>query len=200
MHPYEELPMNIVGYLLAAWLIGFHLWMLIKQKSAKEFLSNFPRNRFLGSILMGVAMFWFWLLIVPLERSNPLGYLSMDLGEFDAAKKFLVVVVPVAAFLMIKEVTEFLAVRALGLLTLLVAAPMLYSCFQDFEPTGRVLLPLYAYVILTAGLFMIGMPYLLRDAIAIAIQNKKIWLGGAVAGLIYGVAVLVCSIIFWGGY
>ena len=199
MHPYEELPMNIAGYFLAAWLIGFHLWMIIKKKSAQDFLVKFPRNYLWGAITMGIGIVWFWLLILPVEMTNPLGYLTMDLGEFNSAKNILLVAVPVAGYLMIAEVKEFLAVRGAGLLALMASAPLLYSCYLDF-PTGRVLMPIYAYVLLTAGLFMIGMPYLLRDAINWAVKDDKRWLAGAFAGLLYGVAVLICSIMFWSGY
>ena len=68
MHPYEELPMNIVGFCLAAWLIGFHLWMIIKKEIAQEFLTYFPRNYAWGSVLMTIGIIWFWLLIVPFDK------------------------------------------------------------------------------------------------------------------------------------
>lgn len=196
MHPYEKLPMNVVGFILAAWLIGFHLWMLIKKKEAQAFLQAFPRNYLWGAVLMGVGMFWFWLLIIPGVDHTFLGYLAMDLGEFNGAKIYLLALVPAAAYVLITEVKEFLAVRALGLLCLLAAAPMLYSCFQLW-PTGKLLLPIYAYAILTAGLFMVSMPYLLRDAIGFACKHEKVWLGGAVGGLLYGIATLICALFFW---
>ncbi len=199
MHPYEELPMNIAGYFLAAWLIGFHLWMLVKKKSAKDFLVKFPRNYMWGAVMMGIGMFWFWLLIIPGVDDSPLGYLSMDLGEFNSAKKFLVVLVPVAAYLMISEVRDFLSVRATGLLSLMVSAPLLYSSFQDW-PTGKLLIPIYAYAMLTAGLFMVGMPYLLRDLIGWVVKDDKRYFACAGGGLLYGIAVLVCNILYWGGY
>jgi hypothetical protein len=199
MHPYEELPMNIAGFALAAWLIGFHLWMLLKKEKAKDFLVKFPRNFMWGAVMMAVGTFWFWLLIVPGLEKSALGYLSMDIGEFNALKKYLAIAVPVAAYLMITEVKEFLAVRALGLLSLMASAPLLYSCFQDW-PTGKLLLPIYAYAMLTAGMFMVGMPYLLRDVIHWVVKDDKRWLACAGGGLVYGVAVLICAIFFWGGY
>jgi len=199
MHIYEELPMNITGYALAAWLIGFHLWMIVQKKFAKEFLIAFPRNYMWGAVLMGIGMFWFWLLVMPGDEGDSQNFLSMDLGEFEPAKKFLLFVVPAAAYLMITGVKEFLAVRATGLLALMAAAPLLYSSFQDW-PTGKILMPLYAYAMLTAGLFMVGMPYILRDVIVWVTKDDKRWFACAGGGLAYGVAVLVCSIFYWGGY
>ena len=201
MHPYEELPMNIVGFCLAAWLIGFHLWMIIKKEIAQEFLTYFPRNYAWGSVLMTIGIIWFWLLIVPFDKySHPLGFLGMDLGnEFNGLKRYLLIAVPIAGYLMIAKVKEFLAVRATGLLALMIAAPILYCCFQDW-PTGRWLMPVFAYLLLTAGLFMVGMPYLMRDAISWLMKDDKRWYISAFAGLAYGLAVLICSIFYWGGY
>jgi len=185
--------MNIAGYALAAWLIGFHLWMLLKSEDSQKFMKRFPRNYMLGAVLMGIGMFWFWLLIVPGGKSP----LEMDLGEFNSAKKALMVLVPVAAYMMITQVREFLAVRATGLLCLMAAAPLLYASFQVW-PTGKHLMPIYAYGMLTAGLFFVGMPYLMRDAINWATKTNGRWKALAAGGLGYGVAVLVCSILWWG--
>jgi len=199
MHPYELIPMNIAGFALAAWLIGFHLWMLLKEKESIAFMKRLPRNYAWGRVLMIIGMTWFWLLVLPnTGEGKSLSPISMDLGEFNKAKKFLLILVPVAAYLMVTKVREFLAVRAIGLLCLMVAAPLLYASYQRW-PSGRTLMPLYAYLMLTAGMFFVGMPFLMRDAVKWASDKPKRWKLGAVGGLVYGIAVLVCSIAFWGG-
>ena len=58
---------------------------------------------------------WFITII----RSFIFELQSQDLGEFEAMKKFMVIGVPLAAYLMITQVKEFLAVRAAGLLALM---------------------------------------------------------------------------------
>jgi len=126
MHPYEKIPLNAVGYVLAAWLIGVHLWMLLKPAESKEFLIKLPRNRTLAPWLMGAGMLWFWLLIAP-DGLGPLSKLQMDLGEFNRAKNLMRILVPIAAAGMIMHVKEFLAVRGIGLLALMAAAPLLFS-------------------------------------------------------------------------
>ena len=75
MHPYEDIPLNLAGYALAAWLILSHLWMLVKSDEAMVFLKKFPRNQIAGAILMTIGMTWFWLLIVPFNSP-----IAMDLG------------------------------------------------------------------------------------------------------------------------
>lgn len=191
MHPYETIPLSSAGYVLAAWLIFSHLWMLVKADNAIAFLQKFPRNTFIGAILMAVGMLWFWLLVAPLGLS-----LEMDLGEFNGAKKILLILVPAAAFLMITEVKEFLAVRGLGVICLMAAAPLLGAAFQE-PATGKLLVPIFAYAMLTAGLFFIGMPYLMRDGIKIATASKARFQALVAGGLVYGIATLACAILWY---
>jgi len=196
MHPYEKIPLNVVGYILAAWLIGLHLWMLLKPEESKNFFRKLPRNRMLGPWFLGAGMLWFWLLIAP----GNLGFLSalqMDLGEFDRAKPILRILVPIAAYGMIAHVKEFIAVRGLGLLVLMAAAPLLYSAYLE-PPASRLLVPIFAYGMIFKGLFWVGMPYTMRDAITWALKTDGRYKMLILGGLVYGVAVLACSILFWG--
>lgn len=196
MHPYEKIPLNIVGYVLAAWLIALHLWMFLKKEDSKDFFRKLPRNNVLGPWFLGAGMLWFWLLITPFK----LGFLSslqMDLGEFNNAKKILSLLVPIAAYGMIVHVKEFLTVRGLGLLGLMVAAPLLYAAYLE-PPVSRLLVPIFAYVLIFKALFWVGMPYTMRDAINWALKTDGRYRALTIAGLGYGVAVLICAICFWG--
>jgi hypothetical protein len=191
MHPYETIPLNAAGYALAIWLILSHLWMLVNTDKAMESLKRFPRNYIAGAILMGVGMFWFWLLVLPF--ASPI---AMDLGEFNGAKNILLIAVPVVAFLMITGVKEFLAVRGLGVVCLMAAAPLLAAAFME-PATGKLLVPIFAYGMLTAGLFFVGMPYVMRDAITWATASASRFKLLTFGGLAYGVAVLACSVLWY---
>ena len=52
MHPYENIPLNTAGYILAAWLICLHLWMLTKPTESKDFFIKLPRNKVIGPIVI----------------------------------------------------------------------------------------------------------------------------------------------------
>jgi len=198
MHPYEHLSLFTVGIILAVWLIGSHSLMLAKPVFVLGFLKKFPRNQFLGQLLLGMGLAWFWLLIAP-ENMGLISSLAMDLGEFNGAKPMLRILVPVSMFLVATSVRDFLAVRALGVVGLMAASPLLESAFLK-DPSSRILVPVYAYALLTASMFCVGMPYLFRDAVDWAAANSKRWTFLALAGLGYGLATLVCAIVFWRKY
>lgn len=195
MHPYERIPLFTAGLLLAVWLIGIHLLMLTKPAAVQGFLQKFPRNQLCGQILLGLGLAWFWLLVAP-DGLGLLSTLTMDLGEFNKAKPLLQIAVPVSLVLVAISVRDFLAVRALGLVGLMVASPLLEAAFLK-DPTSRLLVPAYAYALLTASMFFVGMPYLFRDAVTWATASSQRWTAISLAGLSYGVVTLVCALAFW---
>ena len=198
MHSYEHLSLFTVGMVLAVFLIGCHVLMLTKPEMVQGFLKKFPRNQVLGQILLGIGLAWFWLLIAP-EGMGMISALTMDLGEFNGAKPVLRILVPVSLFLVAVSVRDFLAVRALGVLGLMVASPLLESAFLK-DPGSRLLIPIYAYALLTASMFWVGMPYLFRDAVEWVCATKQRWTMLSLAGLSYGMATLICALAFWRAY
>ncbi len=197
-HPYENLPLFGTGLVLAVCLILLHAAMLARPRQLQELLIKFPRNPMAGQILLGIGLAWFWLLIAP-EGMGKLSALTMDLGEFNAAKRFLRILAPVALVLCVISIRDFLAVRALGLCGLTVAAPLLEAAFLK-DPVTRLLVPIYAYALLTASMFFVGMPYLFRDAVSWVTADSKRWFAASLGGLAYGVAIFVCALLFWRGY
>jgi hypothetical protein len=84
------------------------------------------------------------------------------------------------AFLSWKYVEEFLAVRAVGMLALLAAEPLLEAAFMRHE-TSRLLLVLLAYVWIINGLFWVGMPWVMRDQIAWVTAKMRRYRAAALA-------------------
>ncbi len=198
MHPYERLSLFTVGLILGCALIAVHVFMLARPQLAQGFLKSFPRNAVLGQILLGLGLAWFWLLVAPASMGT-LGALAMDLGEFNNAKPMLRILIPITMVLVVISVRDFLAVRALGVLGLLAAAPLLESAFLK-DPATRLLVPIYAYGLLTASLFWVGMPYLFRDAVDWVTAESKRWNAMVLGGLAYGMALVICALAFWRGY
>ena len=121
----------------------------------------------------------------------------MDLGEFQSIRQFLQIAIPVTYLLVINCVDEFLSVRALGVLLLLAASPVLDAAFLEM-PITRLLLPLLAYTWIIIGLFWVGMPYVLRDQIAWVSASEARWKGACAGGAGYGLLLLICAFAFYG--
>jgi hypothetical protein len=177
--------LRFVGFVVGIALIVVHLVAIVNGETVRGWLRAFPRSKPAGIALLTVIAVWaFWLVA------------TMDLGEFTRYRQGLEILVPVAWFLSWKFVDEFLAVRALGMLALLIAEPLLEAAFLRPEQS-RLLLVVLAYVWVVFGMFWIGMPYLLRDQIAWLLKSDARWRACGFAGLFYGAAVLVCALAFY---
>jgi hypothetical protein len=197
MHLYERLQLFPTGLALGVVLIVAHAFLLLKTDTCQIFLRKFPRNQKLGQVLLGIGMLWFWLLIAP-EGNGFISFLAMDMTEFNAAKPILRFLMPILFVLVAMSITEFLSVRAFGMLGLLVAQPLLEAAFLR-EPSSRLLIPIWAYALVTASLFCVGMPYLFRDAVTWVSARSARWKAFCGAGMLYGVVIVVCALSFWRG-
>lgn len=180
--PDGGIPLKGTGIVLGLALIASHAWVLLNREKAQAFLKTFPRAFQWGVILMGVSLAWALFLL-----SN------MDMGEFFHMRKWFMLITAAGAIGMIIYVREFLSVRALGCLMLLAASPVLYAAFMQPQ-TSRLLLPILAYVWIIAGLYFIGMPYLLRDWVGWLTARPGRWNTAVYAGIAYGVAMLVAAL------
>src|SRR5260221_5172786 len=166
------------------WLIAMHGLALMKGASAREWMRQLPRSKPLGTALLILATAWSWWLIV-----------TIDLGEFSNWRDRLKIIIPVAALLTYLYADEFLAARALGMLVLLAAEPLLESAFLRPELT-RLFLVTLVYVWIGFAMFWIGTPYTLRDQIAWLIASEKRWRAAAFAGIAFGVLLLILPAAF----
>ena len=177
-----DLSLQTVGLLVGVFLLAIHLVALLRPKATQTWLTRLPRSKSFGIILLAIDAVWcFWLVT------------NMDLGEFSGFRHLLQICVPVLAVLTILFVDEFLSARALCILTLLVAEPILSAAFLRPE-IARLLLVILAYVWLTVGMFWIGKPYLLRDQISWLTRSATRWRIAAIAGAAYGAVVLLFAL------
>lgn len=123
-----------------ALLLG-HVFALLFGRAIQERLRAFPRSETAGIVLFVVASAWFGGLVA-----------LTDLGEFSPMRSKFLIFTVVGAMLMLRFVREFLAVRALGMLLLLVAEPLLESAWMRPEQ-GRLWLVGLVYVWIVSGLF-----------------------------------------------
>ncbi len=177
--------LQLTGIVVGLLLIATHAWALAAPTPVQSFLRTLPRSRMWGGILLAISAIWaFWLVC------------SMDLGEFQRLRTALIVAVPVGTVLAWFFVDEFLSVRALGILALLAAEPLLEAAYLRPE-MSRLLLVVLAYAWIVAGLFLVGMPYILRDLLAWVTGRPARYRQAAFAGIACGAAILGCAIALW---
>lgn len=180
-----QLSLQTTGLAAGILLVATHVFAFLRPDQTTAWAKAFPRSRGAATVLVAIAAVWSFLLVQ-----------SIDLGEFSPLRNIMLAAIAAGAVLSWIYVPEFLAVRALGMLLLLAAEPLLESAVLRHEPS-RLLLVVLAYAWVIAGLFFVGMPYLLRDAIGWVTTGRAGLKLGAVAGTVYGVALVVCAVFLW---
>ena len=183
--PTGGIPLKGTGIVVALALILTHGWALKNTATTQAFMKTFPRDYKWGVILLTIDFLW-----------SEFALANMDMGEFFSMRdKFMLIVAGGYVGVLI-YVKEFLAVRALGSLMLLVAGPVLTAAFLQ-PPISRLLLPILAYAWIITGMFFIGMPFLMRDWVNTLIAKPQRWNLAVYSGIAYGVLLLAAAILFY---
>jgi hypothetical protein len=157
-----HLSLHTAGISAGIFLVLAGLLGLLKPNFASV-VQRFPRSHITGVILITICLVWtFWLVA------------TIQMGEFSGFRRPLLIALPIGYGLVLRFVDEFLAVRALGILCLLAAEPLLDAAFLRYE-TSRLLITVFAYALILAGLFWVAIPYVLRDQINWSTGSVSRW-------------------------
>jgi hypothetical protein len=172
-----HLSLYTAGVIAGVFLIAVGLLGMMKPDFA-EIVKRFPRSRVVGIVLLTICLVWtFWLVA------------TIQMGEFSSFRRPLLFALPIGYVLTLFFVDEFLAVRALGILCLLAAEPLLDAAFLRYE-TSRLLVTVFAYLLIVAGLFWVAIPYVLRDQINWSARSVFRWRCLHAIALAYGAVIL----------
>jgi len=172
-----HLSLQTAGVIAGAFLVVVGVLGLMKPDFA-QVVKQFPRSRFAGVVLLTICLAWtFWLVA------------TIQMGEFSSFRRPLLFVLPIGYVLTLFFVDEFLAVRALGILCLLAAEPLLDAAFLRYE-TSRLLVTVFAYLLIIAGLFWVAIPYVFPDQLNWIARSVFRWRCLHAIELIYGGVLL----------
>jgi hypothetical protein len=174
--------LQTIGIVAGIFLVIIGLPGLLRPGLVQDLAKRLPRSFLAGVILLTIDLVWsFWLLA------------TMEMGEFAGFRRLLLIALPIGYVLVLRFMDEFLAVRALGILCLLAAEPLLDAAFFRYE-ASRLFVTVFAYLLVVAGLFWVTMPYLLRDQINWIARDGGRWKITHGVAVAYGVVVLALAI------
>ncbi|HYC70983.1 MAG TPA: hypothetical protein VEB66_07250 [Opitutaceae bacterium] len=155
---------------------GLLVWGDPRVRSTAQAL---PRSNRAAWLFFGAGALWF------LWRVSTLG--EADLIFF-ARPWPVLIAFALLALLAFVYTPDFLAVRGLCVLMLLVAEPLLQAAFMEYERPQRLLMVAAVYVGLALSIYLAAAPYRLRDFFEWLFRapGRARWFGAAL--LAYGLA------------
>ncbi len=174
--------LSLLAVLLGAGLAVPQVLGLMKPATFAAWARAFPRHEGVGRLLMGLATVWF-LWNLHLE----------SISDFAAYKPYMY-----AGFALIGVgscfyLRDYLAVRGLAVLMLLLAKLMVDTA-RWHDSSWRLVIAVWAYVLVVAGMWFTVSPWRLRDLIHwMTASEGRVRVGSAVR-LAFAVGVVVLGV------
>ncbi len=155
--------LSLLSILLGLGMAAPQVYGLAKPTAFAATVRKFPRNVMAGYFLMGLGTLWF-LWLVKLE----------PIADFAAIKPYMLLVFGAIGLGTCIFIQDFLAVRGLAIVFLLLAKLMVDTGRPHLGETPWVLLIQgWAYVLVVAGIWLTVSPWRLRDFLNWATANEQ---------------------------
>ncbi len=155
--------LSLLTILLGAGMSVPQIYGLACPKNFTVTARKFPRNYAVGVVLMLLATGWFLWLV----NNEPI-------ADFAAFKKPMLIGFAAVGIGACVFVRDFLAVRGLAVVLLLLAKLMVDTGRPHLGQSPFVLvIQVWAYVLVLAGIWFTITPWRLRDLIALATANES---------------------------
>jgi hypothetical protein len=174
--------LSTLAILIGAAYCVLQVYALLNPKGFSEHARAFPRCQISGFLLMGLGTIWF------LYNLN-----AEAIADFAAYKKWMLTGFGALGLLTCIYVRDFLAVRGLSVCLLLLAWYTLNRTRWE-DSAGRLILVIWAYTWVVAGMWLTVSPWRLRDLLNWFTANEKRIRLGSMLQLILGAAVLLMGV------
>ena len=184
-----KLSLSLLTILLGAGLSVPQIYGLARPKNFTAAVRKFPRNYPLGIVLMLLATGWFvWSV-----NNEPIA----DFSAYKPAMLAGFTAVGVGACIFVRD---FLAVRALAVIFLLLAKLMVDTGRPHLGESPFVLVvQTWAYVLVVAGIWFTVTPWKLRDLLEFTTANEtRVRIGSGIR-LIFAISILVLGLTVFRG-
>ena len=148
-----QLKLSSLAVLLGLLVAVPQIYGLLKPAAFREALRKFPRSANWGYVLMFIGTSWF---LVNLQQES--------IADFSQYKPLMLAGFAVLGVLTCIYVSDFLAVRGLALVLMLLAKLMVDTARWADSP-WRLVITGWAYLLVIAGMWFTISPWRLRDLI-----------------------------------
>ncbi len=168
--------------LLGAFLILCGWFVYTRIANLETLWKAVPRERNIGGILAFIA----------LTYSAYHGRYMLE-GGLEYLRVYVWVLLPIVTVL-VYLFLDYVFARSLGGVLVITAVHLTHEAFSQHLPL-RAIFSLDCYLLGTARLFIIGMPWLLRDLLDQVRKNKKVALGFSTYLVVSGLFFIVASML-----
>lgn len=176
--------LSLLSILLGLGMAAPQVYGLARPTAFAAAARKFPRALLPGYVLMALGTFWFLWLV----KQEPI-------ADFAAFKPYMMVGFAAVGLGTCIFVTDFLAVRGLAIVLMLLAKLMVDTGRPHLGETPWVLLiQLLAYVLVVAGIWFTVAPWRLRDFLNWATANEKRVKVGSGIRLAFALLVLMLGL------
>jgi hypothetical protein len=175
---------TVYTLIIGAFFLGLGIAIAIGGKSFALFLKTFCRNKYAGMILSTIDL----ILTYSLLKNMPMGFL-------DQYKWLLIPLLPIAIVLVNMYLDELLLARSFGGLLLIIMAPVLDAARMNFS-TFTPVLSLACYILIVVGMYLVCLPYLMRDFGALIEKRNGIAKLLSAVLVVFGIVLIVLSFVF----
>jgi hypothetical protein len=172
----------ITSTIVGAVMIAGRLPGVVTPATFTVLAQKFSRSVLWGRILMGICAVWAGIIVY-----------NAATDDWAWAKPLIVVGVPIAYWLVVQYADQFLALRGLAALLLLVAKIVLDAADVSDLPL-RLIVTVLAYVWVCVAIWMAAAPHQVRDVIGFMTANTIRLRAACLLGSLVGAGLVVLGL------